>query len=136
MKQNIGQICRSSYIPVHNIAKIRCYLTKPATEKTVSCFCTIASRPSQFLFGLPQYLIDRAQKIYSKTADVASVSRKYDHIRPILKALHWLLLPLQIKYKMLLLKFNCIHLYSTPDYICLLITQLISSGLRIITCFM
>lgn len=47
--------------------------------------------------------------------------RKYDHINPILKSLHWLPVSLRIEYHVSLLTYQCIH-GDAPCYLKELIT--------------
>ncbi|KAL3066845.1 hypothetical protein OYC64_016736 [Pagothenia borchgrevinki] len=47
--------------------------------------------------------------------------RKYDHITPILKSLHWLPVELRIEYKVSLLTYQCIH-GTAPPYLKELLT--------------
>ena len=59
--------------------------------------------------GLPRYLIDRLQRIQNSAARLITGSRKYEHITPILKQLHWLPIDERIKYKILLLTFKALN---------------------------
>ena len=45
---------------------------------------------SFLLYGLPQHLIARLQSIPNTAARVVTRTRKFDHIAPVLKQLHWL----------------------------------------------
>ena len=56
--------------------------------------------------------------------------RKYDHITPVLKSLHWLPVSLRIEYKISLLTHQCIHGHA-PQYLKeLLTTQTSTISLR------
>ena len=66
------------------------------------------------LRGLPDYLIERLQKVQNHAARVLCGLRKYDHITSALQALHLLSIQKQIQYKIAVL---CIHMLA-PKYLC------------------
>ena len=43
-------------------------------------------------------------------------ARKYDHVMPLLKDLHWLCVPERITYKLCVLVHNCLH-GTAPRYL-------------------
>ena len=49
------------------------------------------------------------QKVQNNAARVVSGSKKYDHITPVLKDLHWLPIRKRIDFKILLLTFKCMQ---------------------------
>ena len=51
------------------------------------------------LYGLPSYLIQRLQYVLNSTARLISLSRKADHITPLLIDLHWLPVEQRINFK-------------------------------------
>ena len=54
------------------------------------------------IHGLPQHLISRLQSIQNTAARVVTRTRKFDHITPVLKQLHWLPVRYRIVFKILL----------------------------------
>jgi hypothetical protein len=117
MIAHVNSICRSCYIHVRNIGKIRPYLTRDATEKLIHAFITSRlDNLNSLLIGLPDYLLSRLQKIQNNAARIVTRSRKYDSITPILLSLHWLPIKSRIKYKIALLTFKCIH-HLAPIYL-------------------
>ena len=66
------------------------------------------------LFGCPQYLLNKLQKVQNNAARLVQRVSKTDHISPHLASLHWLPIDSRIQYKLSSLCYN--HLYSTaPD---------------------
>ena len=61
------------------------------------------------LCGITDELLCRLQKVQNNAARVVSGSRKYDHITPVLKDLHWLPIRKRIEFKILLLTFKCMQ---------------------------
>ena len=62
-----------------------------------------------FLCGITDELLCRLQKVQNNAARVVSGSKKYDHITPVLKDLHWLPIRKRIEFKILLLTFKCMQ---------------------------
>lgn len=110
MSSHITSLCRSCYMHIRNISKIRPFLTRKATEQLIHAF--ISSRLDNLnalLIGLPDHLLSRLQKIQNNAARIVTRTRKYDSITPILISLHWLPIKYRIKYKITLLTFKCLH---------------------------
>ena len=76
---------------------------------------------NSLLQGLPSCSIRRLQSIQNIAARILTRTRKYKHITPILKNLHWLPVASRIDYKILLLTYCAINNIS-PAYIQQLIT--------------
>ena len=117
LAQHGTTICKTCFLHLRNIAKIRDSLSQKDTEILVHEF--ISSKLdscNSLLYGLPQSLIDRLQAVQNCAARLVTRSRKHDHITPILKQLHWLPVYSRIKYKMLLLIFKALHGLA-PSYI-------------------
>ena len=71
---------------------------------------------NSLLFGLPESQITKRQRIQNSAARLVTLSRKYDHVTPILRELHWLPVKYRIMYKILLLVYKCLH-DSAPIYL-------------------
>ena len=69
------------------------------------------------LHGLPDYLIEKLQKVQNHAARVLCGLHKYDHITPALQALHWLPIRKRIEYKIAMLCYKYIHMLA-PKYLC------------------
>jgi len=46
------------------------------------------------------------------------MSRKFDHVTPLLRKLHWLSFPERIKYKLALLVLKCLNGLAPPYLVC------------------
>jgi hypothetical protein len=85
MEQHVANICKTCFYHLRNISRIRKYLSRKSAETLVHALIT--SRLdfcNSLLFGLPDYIIERLQKVQNSAARVVTLTRKYDHIRPIL----------------------------------------------------
>ena len=82
-----------------------------------SCFVTSKlDNCNSLLAGLPQYLLDKVQRVQNAAARLVSCTRKYDRISPVLKELHWLPVKQRIVFKILLLTYKALNALA-PRYI-------------------
>ena len=140
LEAHVNNLCQASYLQLYNISQVRKCLSKAACESLIHAF--ISSRldsMNAILHGLPDYLIEKLQKVQNHAARVLCGLRKHDHITPALQALHWLPIRKRIEYKMAMLCYKCIHMLA-PKYLCDMIsiyTPRISWGLPFTnTCWM
>ena len=116
MSSQISSICKSVWYQLRNLGFIRKYLTQSAAEKIVHAL--ISSRldfGNALLFNLPQTKLAQIQRLQNAAARIITLARKYTHITPILKFLHWLPIEQRIKFKILLSVFHCVQ-GSAPQY--------------------
>ena len=102
---------------LYSIGKIRKYLDTPTAEKMINC--SITSRLdycNSLLYGAKGYNISQLQLCQNNAAWMLSLRRKFDHITPVLKDLHWLPVEQRIEYKVLLLTYKALH-GKAPAYI-------------------
>ena len=120
---HINQICASSYNKLRNIARIRRFLTQDVAQTIVHAFVTSKLDYCNSLFyGVPNVVLRKLQGIQNAAVRVVSSVRKYDHLTPIYKELHWLPVRKRIEFKILLLTYKALT-GSAPQYICSLIQQ-------------
>ena len=99
------------------ISKIRKFLTPEATKAIIHAFVTSKiDYCNCLLFGFPDYLLQRLQRILNCAARVVYQSNKYDHITPLLMELHWLPVEQRIKFKILLITYKALN-GQAPTYI-------------------
>ena len=128
---HIKHLCKKSFYHLRNIAKLRPTLSVADAEKLVHAF--VSSRLDYcngLLYGISGKNIQKLQYIQNSAARILMRVRKYDHITPVLKSLHWLPVSLRIEYKISLLTHQCIHGHA-PQYLKeLLTTQTSTISLR------
>ena len=61
------------------------------------------------LAGLLGNQLDRLQSVMNAAGRLVCSARKYEHITPLLRDLHWLRVPEQIEFKLSVLVFRCLH---------------------------
>ena len=105
------------------LSKIRDCLSPADTEKLVQAFITSKlDSDNSLLCGLPTFLIDRLQNVQNAAARIITHTKKYDHIKPVLKQLQWLPVNQRINYKIhvLLLTYKALN-GQAPSYITILL---------------
>ena len=68
------------------------------------------------LYGVPDQLLDKLQRVQNVAARIVVRASRYDHITYILETLHWLPVRYRIEYKVVLMTFKALHLLA-PSYI-------------------
>ena len=68
------------------------------------------------LAGLPRNQLDGLQSVMNAAAWLVCSARKYKHITPLLRALHWLPVHERIEFKLAVLIFRCLH-GTAPPYL-------------------
>ena len=117
LQAHIRKVCQVSYMHLRNIASIRPALTDKAAECLIHAFIT--SRLdccNSLLAGLPGTTLDKLQSIQNAAARLLTGTRKYDHITPVLRELHWLPITSRIQYKVTLLVYKTLH-GPAPQYL-------------------
>ena len=98
------------FFHIRRIAKIRDYLSEESTAVLVHAFVTCRlDYGNAFLYGLPDYLIQRLQAVQNCAARLVKRCPKYAHASPLLMELHWLPVEQRIIFKLLLLVFKSLN---------------------------
>ena len=117
LDKHVTNICKACFLHLRNISIIRDCLSQADTEKLVHAFITSKlDSANSLLYGLPTFLIDRLQNVQNAAARIITRTKKYDHIKPVPKQLHWLPVNQRINYKILLLTYKALN-GQAPSYI-------------------
>jgi len=68
------------------------------------------------LADLPNTLLNRLQSVQHTAAHLIYSARKHDHISPLLIDLHWLRVPQQIEFKLVVVVYRCLR-GTAPPYL-------------------
>ena len=80
---------KSAFFHIRNISQVRRYLSIESTKTLVHAFVTSRiDNCNALLYGLPSYLVQRLQYVLNSAARLIFLSRKADHITPLLIDLH------------------------------------------------
>ena len=123
-KDNLDSEDYPNFRPISNLKVV-----SKIIEKAVSCQLIDYLRDNDLeesfqsanslLYRLPTFLIDRLQNVQNAAARIitrVTRTKKYDHITPVLKQLHWLPVNQRINYKILLLTYKALN-GQAPIYI-------------------
>lgn len=114
---HISSICKSAYLHIRNISRLRKYLHQDSLEKVIHAFIsTKLDYCNSMLCGASAYQISRLQRIQNIAARLLTGTPIYEPITPILFSLHWLPVKFRIKFKVLTLVHKSVHC-SAPLYL-------------------
>ena len=117
MRTHITKTVSSCFAILRRIRSIRRSVTKPILQTlVVSLVLTRLDYGSATLAGLSSLLLDKLQSVISAAARLVCSARKFDHITPLLRDLHWLRAPQRIEYRLAVLAFRCQHSLA-PSYL-------------------
>ena len=117
MDVHIKKTVKSLNSSLYKIGKIRRYLDRNSCAMLINgLFTSRLDMCNSLLYGLPKSLTDRLQKLQNRAARILTYTRKYDHISPILKSLHWLPVEKRIIFKVLVITFKALHGLA-PSYL-------------------
>ena len=117
MTSHVAKTVSGCFAALRQIRSIRRSVTRPVLQSLVASLvlsrldyglCTLA--------GLPARQLNRLQSVLNAAARLVCSARKYDHITPLLKELHWLRIPQRIQYRLALLTYRCLH-GQAPRYL-------------------
>ena len=110
LSHHVNKLCKSLNYNIFNIGKIRKYLNTSTAEILVNSLVTSKmDYCNSLLYGIKDYQIGQLQRCQNNAARVISLSRKHDHITPILHNLHWLPVRYRIMYKILIIAHKSLH---------------------------
>ncbi len=115
-KEHIAKTARSCRFALHNIRKIRPFLTEHAAQLLVQAL--VVSRLdycNALLAGLPANTIKPLQMIQNAAARLVFNEPKRTHVTPLFISLHWLPVAARIKFKTLMLAYRTTT-GSAPSY--------------------
>ena len=117
MTAHISSLCRSCFYQLRQLRAIRHSLTTDAARTLVQAF--ISSRLdycNSLLYGIADCQLRRLQCIQNAAARLITRTRKFDHVSPVLRDLHWLPVRQRIVFKVATLVFKCLHGLA-PSYL-------------------
>ncbi|MCG8431411.1 MAG: reverse transcriptase family protein, partial [Candidatus Omnitrophica bacterium] len=117
MSSHVNRVVQCATFHLRNIGRMRKFLTESATKLLVQS--TVMSRLdhcNSLLIGIDDKVLGKLQKVQNLAARIITRSKKYDHITPVLRSLHWLPVCRRVQFKVLLLVFKALNGLS-PSYI-------------------
>jgi hypothetical protein len=104
---HVDRICKGAQYHIRALRHIRQSLSTDVAKSVASSI--IGSRVdycNSLLIGVSEKNINKLQKVQNTVARVITGHRKFDHITPVLKNLHWLPIKSRIKFKLCTIVFK------------------------------
>ena len=118
MVTNINKICSASYFYLHNVRRIRKFLSVESTKLLVHVLLTSQiDYCNSLLYGLPQTRLSKLQCVQNTATRLICNISCFDHISPVLFELHWLPVHYRIIFKVLMITINCMATKYISDLI-------------------
>ena len=117
MSDHVSSLCRACFFQMRQLWMVRRSLTTDAVQTLVHAFVSSRLDYCNGLFvGISEGLLDRLQRIQNAAARLVTGTRKYEHITPVLRSLHWLPVRQRIVFKVATFVFKCLHGLA-PSYL-------------------
>ena len=99
MTDHINKACNAAFYHLHNLRRIKKYLSRDSLITLVHAFITSRlDYCNGLLFGLPNVQIAKLRRVQNAAARLILGIGKFSHITPALYELHWLPVSLRIDY--------------------------------------
>ena len=122
MNIHVGKVCSKAFRGLYNIRQIRKFLSMDSTKTLIHAFVTShLDYCNSLLAGIPQYQLQRLQKVLNAAARLIYQIPRHSHITPILISLHWLPVKFRVDFKIALLVYKALN-GSAPSYISALLS--------------
>jgi Reverse transcriptase (RNA-dependent DNA polymerase) len=115
MADHVAAISRSCFFQLRQLRVVRDSLSTTAAKTLVNAF--VSSRLdycNSLLAGITSGLLSRLQSVQNAAARLITRTRKFDHITPVLRDLHWLPIRRRIDFKVATIVYKCLHGYAPP----------------------
>jgi hypothetical protein len=122
---HVSALSRSGYYQLRQLRSVVNLLSGGASRLLVHAF--ISSRLdycNSLLHGIADGLLQKLQSVQNAAARLVTGARRWDHITPVLRELHWLPVRQRIEFKLACLVFQSLS-GQTPEYL--------SSGCHLVT---
>lgn len=115
MSNHIAKLSRSCFFHLRQLRLIRQSLTPEAMNTLVQSFITNRlDSCNSVLIGVNSQLLQRMQVIQNAAARFITGARRFEHMTPVLRDLHWLPVRQRIKFKTAVLVYKCLHGMAPP----------------------
>ena len=109
MSTQISKTIQMCFTSLRQIRSLKGCLTMDSLKTLASALVSnLIAYSNMALVSLPKVATQSIQSIVNTTARLITGVRKYDHISPVLKELHWLKIDERIDYKIALQMYKCL----------------------------
>ena len=100
LEKHVTKVCRTAFIELRNISNIRQFLDISTTKVLMSSLVLSKLDYCNSLFyGTSKKILQKLQRVQNTAAKIVFGAKKYDHVSPLLKKLHWLPVTSRIEFK-------------------------------------
>jgi hypothetical protein len=117
MESHINQVIRKGHFHLRNLSAIRPCIDRDTANIAAHAFITsVLDYGNSLLYGVNKIHLNKLQRLQNNAARIVTGTRRFDHITPILKELHWLPVVARIEFKILLITWKALNKMA-PGYI-------------------
>jgi hypothetical protein len=117
MSTHVSKTVSSCFGMLRQLKSIRRSVTRPVlTSLVVALVLTRLDYGCATLAGITDELLSRLQSVQNAAARLIFSARKFDHVTPLLRDLHWLRVRERIEFRLAVLVYRCLH-GMAPDYL-------------------
>lgn len=128
LKQHVNNVCRLCYFQLRQLRVIRRTLSTDVLKTLLHAFVsTRLDYCNSLFYGLPKMDLRKLQMVQNSAARLFGGLRKFDHITPVLKNLHWLPIKERIYFKIAVLTYKSLH-QMAPGYLSAMIRPVAQSS--------
>jgi len=115
LKQHINRIASTCFYHLSRLRQLKHHVNVDVMKRLISAYVFVRLDYG-ILSGLPLATIAPLQRVQNAAARLVLGLSRSDHVRPVLRELHWLPLVYRIKFKLALVMFT-IHTHQCPGYL-------------------
>uniref|UniRef100_A0A8C6XI90 Reverse transcriptase domain-containing protein n=1 Tax=Naja naja TaxID=35670 RepID=A0A8C6XI90_NAJNA len=110
LEEQVGTIARGAFAQLRLVHQLRPFLDRDALRTVTHALVTSRLDYCNALYlGLPLHTIRRLQLVQNAAARVVMAVSRFSHVTPLLRCLHWLLVVLRVRFKVLVLTYKVLH---------------------------
>ena len=114
--EHVKRTCNACFLQMRDLRRIRSYLTPEVAVLAANALVNSRLDYCNSLFrGLSCFNLHKLQSIQNTLARIVTNHRKYAHVTPILKQLHWLPIKYRCMFKIATLVYKFLH-SGSPFY--------------------
>ena len=130
MEPRINNTMSAAFFKLREISYYRRFLTPSCAKTLIHAYITSKlDYCNGLLYELHSQQLNRLQSILNTAARLVTMTRKFDHITPILCDLHWLPVNFRVQFKLLLQVYKTLHGLA-PSYLSSKLSLRPNKGLR------
>ena len=117
MSDQVASICRAGYYQLRQLRPVIPSMSEETRKTLVHAFITSRlDYSNSVLYGVSDSLLGRLQSVQNAAARLVTDVRRFDHISPVLRRLHWLPVRQRVQFKVAALVHRSLS-SNAPGYL-------------------